>query len=462
MTPDQINLYFTIVNPYSTLLQVLEELQSINVENSEQCLESLLPDLCNISPFNYIEPEDPAFSVSNFSPTLHEDNLLRHGLESHQSIAPSSTQTGNRFPSTLSYTASLDDHQTRIYNDSQHRNTSSVFKADSMVFTDCLDHESRDSELFNPLCIHVTPRKANPTVENSTPHTPQPELDSPSAASLFSSNNSSPFEGLGFVRPPPTLFDFQRFHPKDTVPSSNSFSDMNDTIPSFDNGLNPLDHMEVFSNQLDVPYNDINDELFPSSTMAATEYSSSTALSNIGDSACTDSTTHTHPSPSSSSDSSSENTPPQKSPRLDRNGRKPRVWKNRKYKCNHCNSIFHHADLASFAKHIREWERKLGVAAVSRKYKCDDENCEWRYIGFTRKLERDKHFKRKHGHPDIECPFWTNNGQELFPGARVCTTHWHTDSGNRRRHEIAVHGRPWSKECERTAQEFQRSSAQRL
>lgn len=444
----------------ATFLQLVEQLQSLNAEQLERCLKSLQPDQGNISTFDFMEPEDYGFSLSNSSPTLHEDNLLRHGLESHQSIAPSSTPSGNRFPSTLSYTASFDDPQTLFYNDSRHRNTSSGFKPDSMIFTDCLDRESRDSESLNPQYIHATPRKANPTVENSTPHTPQPDLDSPSAVSLFSSNNSSPFEGLELARHSPTVLDFRMLHPKDTLPNLNSFPDTNGTVPSFDNELNPLDPMEVFSNQLAVPYNGINDDILSFPTMAATEYLP-TALSNVGDSTCTDSTTHTHHSPSPSSDSSSQNTSQRKSPRLDRNGRKPRVWKNRKYKCNHCNSIFHHADLASFAKHIREWERKLGVAAVSRKYKCDDENCEWRYIGFTRKLERDKHFKRKHGHPDIECPFWTNNGQELFPGARVCTTHWHTDSGNRRRHEIAVHGRPWSKECERMAQEYQRSSTQR-
>lgn len=140
---------------------------------------------------------------------------------------------------------------------------------------------------------------------------------------------------------------------------------------------------------------------------------------------------------------------------LDRNGRKPRVWRKRTYKCNHCNLVFPHADLASFAKHIRDLEYSFGVETICRKYKCTEKSCEWHYIGFTRKLEREKHFKRRHGRPDIQCSYWAGEGKEAFPGAKPCSTRWHTDCGNKRRHEIAVHGEAWTKESEAKARKYQ-------
>lgn len=123
----------------------------------------------------------------------------------------------------------------------------------------------------------------------------------------------------------------------------------------------------------------------------------------------------------------------------DRNGRKLKVWRNRKFKCGqHCNQSF--TDLDEFARHIREVEETLGPHNSGRKFKCDKEKCPWRIIGFMRKNECQKHYKRSHGECDIQCRFWRPDDGELFPGSKPCTTRWHYDCGNRRRHEVKIHG----------------------
>ena len=147
---------------------------------------------------------------------------------------------------------------------------------------------------------------------------------------------------------------------------------------------------------------------------------------------------------------------------LDINGRKPRQWRNRKYRCSHCTLVFFDRDLALYARHIEKVEAEYeayrnsshgghgnnsgggGPEPSGRKFKCPEPTCPWSKIGFVRKLEQQKHYTRKHGNPTFECRFWCPDGKEKFPGCRVCTTHWHADSGNRLRHERAVHGVVWS------------------
>lgn len=132
---------------------------------------------------------------------------------------------------------------------------------------------------------------------------------------------------------------------------------------------------------------------------------------------------------------------------LDYNGRKPRQWRNRKYRCSHCNLTFYDRELASYADHIMQVERDHGSSG--RRFKCTEPTCHWSKIGFVRKLEQQKHFIRKHGSPTFECRFWSPNGKEKYKGYRVCTTHWHADSGNRLRHERAVHRTVWSESLDR-------------
>lgn len=146
-----------------------------------------------------------------------------------------------------------------------------------------------------------------------------------------------------------------------------------------------------------------------------------------------------YPIPSTSSSStSSVPTPPSNG--LDYNGRKPRKWRNRKYKCSHCGKYFLDQDLHLYAQHIEEIEKqKNGISISKRKYKCAHPSCPWHKIGFVRKLEAQKHYVRKHGVPQLECRFWSPNG-EKYPGCGICTTRWHADSGNRSRHEHAIHG----------------------
>jgi hypothetical protein len=131
-----------------------------------------------------------------------------------------------------------------------------------------------------------------------------------------------------------------------------------------------------------------------------------------------------------------------KTVQLDYNGRKPRQWRNRKYRCSHCNLIFYDRELASYAAHIMQVERDHGTSG--RRFKCTEPSCHWSKIGFVRKLEQQKHFTRKHGNPTFECRFWSPDGKEKYKGYRVCTTHWHADSGNRLRHERAVHRTVWN------------------
>ncbi|KAA8915737.1 hypothetical protein TRICI_002119 [Trichomonascus ciferrii] len=155
-------------------------------------------------------------------------------------------------------------------------------------------------------------------------------------------------------------------------------------------------------------------------------------------SSTTSSSTYSNSSSNSTALSSSMPTPPAVG--LDYNGRKPRKWRNRKYKCSHCGISFLDQDLHLYAQHIEEIEKEKGGIAVSkRKYKCAHPSCPWHKIGFVRKLEAQKHYVRKHGVPQFECRFWSENG-EKYPGCGVCTTRWHADSGNRSRHEHAIHG----------------------
>ena len=118
--------------------------------------------------------------------------------------------------------------------------------------------------------------------------------------------------------------------------------------------------------------------------------------------------------------------------------------------------MFYDRDLGLYAAHIESVERAAAVAATptsgsGRKFKCPEPSCAWHKIGFVRKLEQQKHHTRKHGNPTFECRFWTADGTEKYPGSGVCTTHWHADSGNRLRHERAVHGSVWNEDCERLA-----------
>jgi hypothetical protein len=136
----------------------------------------------------------------------------------------------------------------------------------------------------------------------------------------------------------------------------------------------------------------------------------------------------------------SSRSPTSPCPGLDFNGRKPRQWTNRKYRCSHCHLSFFDKDLELYAQHVEQVEsRKGGILLTRRKYKCTEKSCPWHRIGFFRKLEAQKHFARKHGTPQFECRYWCESG-EKYPGCGVCTTRWHADSGNRTRHEQAIHG----------------------
>lgn len=126
---------------------------------------------------------------------------------------------------------------------------------------------------------------------------------------------------------------------------------------------------------------------------------------------------------------------------VDFNGRKHRKWRNRKYKCKHCDEIFYDKNLEEFAAHIQKVEKETGTTEVAgRHYKCEAPDCLWHIIGFVRKLEAQKHFDRRHGHPKFQCRFWCEGDVEKFAGSKTCSTRWHVDSGNRARHERAVHG----------------------
>ncbi|CAG79374.1 hypothetical protein B0I72DRAFT_93062 [Yarrowia lipolytica] len=126
---------------------------------------------------------------------------------------------------------------------------------------------------------------------------------------------------------------------------------------------------------------------------------------------------------------------------VDFNGRKHRKWRNRKYKCKHCDEIFYDKNLEEFAAHIQKVEKETGTTEVAgRHYKCESPDCLWHIIGFVRKLEAQKHYDRRHGHPKFQCRFWCEGDMEKFPGSKTCSTRWHVDSGNRARHERAVHG----------------------
>ncbi|KAK9459076.1 uncharacterized protein V1516DRAFT_616024, partial [Lipomyces oligophaga] len=118
---------------------------------------------------------------------------------------------------------------------------------------------------------------------------------------------------------------------------------------------------------------------------------------------------------------------------IDRNGRRRRVYTKTQFTCSHCPRKFSVTELSLYCKHVQENK-------IQREFKCPETSCPWHIIGFQRKLERDRHFTRKHGVPLYECRFWAGKGKEKFPGSKVCTTQWHADSGNRTRHERTVHG----------------------
>ncbi|KAK7204555.1 hypothetical protein BZA70DRAFT_281108 [Myxozyma melibiosi] len=118
---------------------------------------------------------------------------------------------------------------------------------------------------------------------------------------------------------------------------------------------------------------------------------------------------------------------------VDYNGRRRRIYTKTQFACNHCPRKFSIKDMDEYARHVEEFN-------IQREFKCPEPSCPWAKIGFQRKLEKDRHFTRKHGVPKYECRFWAGPGKEKFPGAKVCTTQWHADSGNRTRHEKSVHG----------------------
>ncbi|KAK9234671.1 hypothetical protein V1525DRAFT_349749 [Lipomyces kononenkoae] len=118
---------------------------------------------------------------------------------------------------------------------------------------------------------------------------------------------------------------------------------------------------------------------------------------------------------------------------IDRNGRRRRVYTKTQFTCSHCPRKFSITNLETYCRHVAENN-------IQREFKCTEPTCAWSIIGFQRKLERDRHYTRKHGIPEYECRFWAGPGKEIFEGAGVCTTRWHTDAGNRARHERNVHG----------------------
>lgn len=190
-------------------------------------------------------------------------------------------------------------------------------------------------------------------------------------------------------------------------------------------------------------YSSTNGILSPSSNNTNTDANTSPDPTNTNSKECLTElfTSSSHTSP----DIESEQLPGPPCNGLDYNGRKPRKWKNRKYKCSHCDLSFYDKDLHLYADHVEKVEKqKDGQSLTRRKYKCAEPTCPWHKIGFLRKLEAQKHFVRKHGVPKFECRFWCADG-EKFPGAGICTTRWHADSGNRSRHEHAIHGAAFEK-----------------
>ncbi|KAK9366846.1 hypothetical protein V1509DRAFT_220238 [Lipomyces kononenkoae] len=118
---------------------------------------------------------------------------------------------------------------------------------------------------------------------------------------------------------------------------------------------------------------------------------------------------------------------------IDRNGRRRRVYTKTQFTCSHCPRKFSITNLETYCRHVVENN-------IQREFKCPEPTCPWYIIGFQRKLEKDRHYTRKHGIPEYECRFWAGPGKELSDGAGVCTTRWHSDAGNRARHERTVHG----------------------
>ncbi|KAK9380315.1 uncharacterized protein V2V93DRAFT_391877 [Kockiozyma suomiensis] len=138
--------------------------------------------------------------------------------------------------------------------------------------------------------------------------------------------------------------------------------------------------------------------------------------------------TSEHPTPRSS-----VNSPSMTDDTVDHNGRRRRIYTKTQFSCNHCSRKFSIKYMDEYARHVEEF-------SIEREFKCPEPSCPWSKIGFQRKLEKDRHFTRKHGVPKYECRFWAGPGKEKFAGANVCTTQWHADSGNRTRHEKNVHG----------------------
>lgn len=186
---------------------------------------------------------------------------------------------------------------------------------------------------------------------------------------------------------------------------------------------------------------------FPNFQAPITHFSCTPLSSTAQKSLCSDISSNSIKLETTKPESSTFETSPipcEESQKLDYNGRKQRQWKNRKYKCSHCDLVFFDHELSTYATHIIKIEKKGGLEASGRRFKCTEPSCHWSKIGFVRKLEQQKHFTRKHGNPTFECRFWKPGKKEKYKGSRVCNTRWHADSGNRLRHERSVHRAVWS------------------
>ncbi|KAK9352111.1 hypothetical protein V1523DRAFT_414907 [Lipomyces doorenjongii] len=162
----------------------------------------------------------------------------------------------------------------------------------------------------------------------------------------------------------------------------------------------------------------------PVTIISTTPYPSTTTVPSHSSSAGADRTRQ---------GAASMTTRPRRNQDIDRNGRRRRVYTKTQFTCSHCPRKFSITNIEVYCRHVVENN-------IQREFKCHEPTCPWHIIGFQRKLERDRHYTRKHGVPQYECRFWAGPGKEIFKGAGVCTTRWHADAGNRTRHERNVHG----------------------
>ncbi|KAK9360000.1 hypothetical protein V1504DRAFT_393316 [Lipomyces starkeyi] len=161
----------------------------------------------------------------------------------------------------------------------------------------------------------------------------------------------------------------------------------------------------------------------PVTIISTTPYLPTTTMPSHSSPAGTDRTTQ----------GASMTTRPTQNHDIDRNGRRRRVYTKTQFTCSHCPRKFSITDIEVYCRHVVENN-------IQREFKCLEPTCPWHTIGFQRKLEKDRHYTRKHGVPQYECRFWAGPRKEIFEGAGVCTTRWHADAGNRTRHERNVHG----------------------